>query len=246
MQINIEEWVESYYRKFPIISKALIQYWKTIFELTKLLKPENIRYHQDYFLPLLFCEVGYEDPQSHDGIAGWEIKFFSGNYPENTVHRKTMESAIIGLLEKIPNVLTIQSSVDITPFLDITPDLLLLCLESCNTTKTLSPKIGLCSLKKLHTLYFRGCNDLECIPPEIGNLPNLKYLIFESCSNLKKIPTEIGNLPNLCELRIIFCNNLHTLPDSICKIATFSKIKIGNLPNGFFIPDCLHSYIYKY
>jgi len=167
MQINIEEWFETRYLKFPIVREALIEYWKTIFDLTKLLNPEYIRYPEDDFRPLLMCEAGYQDAQSHKGIEGWQVKFSDGNYPENPEHRKKMESAIKKLLEKMPDAYMIQSSVDITPFLHLTPDLRLLLLESCESTKFLSPKIGLRSLKKLHTIHFRGCDDLEQIPNEI-------------------------------------------------------------------------------
>lgn len=197
MQINIEKWFESRYLKFPIVRNALIQYWKTIFDLTKLLNPEYIRYPKDDFRPLLMCEAGHEDPQSHKGIGGWFIKFFSGNYPENLEHRRTMESAIINLLEEIPNVYMIQSSVDITPFLHLTPDLRLLLLESCKSAKFLSPKIGLRSLEKLHTLHFRGCDDLEQIPNEIGNLPNLRRIELEACISVQTLPESLAKIPTL-------------------------------------------------
>ena len=215
MQINIEKWFESRYLEFPIVRKALIQYWKTIFDLTELLKPEKIRYRKDVFTPLLYCEVGYLDPQFHNEIAGWEINFSGGNYPEDAKYKKIMESAIINLLEKIPDAVMIQSSVDITPFLDLTPDLQFLSLTSCKSTKTLSPKIGFRSLKKLHTLMFISCIDLEHIPAEIGNLSNLHSLVFEDCPNLIEIPPEIGNLPNICKIKITFCDNLQTLPISV-------------------------------
>lgn len=239
IQLNIEEWVESHYQKFPIVQSALIEYWKTIFELTKEMKPENIRSGKNFihpilkheievkkndFKPVLDCEVGYEDPQYHNGIEGWQVKFFDGNYPENPEHRKTMESAIKNLLEKMPDVMMIQSSVDITPFLNLTPKLHLLLLQSCKSTKILSPKIGSPLLKNLNVLHFRGCDDLEHIPIEIGNLPNLRRIELEACINIQ------------------------TLPESLAKIPTLKGIILGpNLPIEYpnlTIPPSLYPYIH--
>jgi len=250
MDVKYKEWIDSRYKKFPIIRDALLQYWKTVFDLTKTLKPENFlirteeelnKGFKDFFRPLIRCEVEYEDPQYYNGIEGWIIKIL-GNYPENPDRRREMESAIVNLLSKIPDIHVLISSVDITPFLNLTPDLLYLSLERCKSTKILSPKIGLPSLKKLYTIRFWICDDLEHIPPEIGNLPQLKSLVFEVCLNLKEIPTEIGNLPNLRELKIMSCDSLKTVPVSICEIPTFSKFVVVSQPANFKIPRCLDRY----
>lgn len=262
MLVEYEKWVKKHYTKSPIIQKIMLDYWKTMHDLTKRVKPENFRYQktnkiivinpstnrpienlEDVFSPLLDCEIGPRYDKEITKIIGWGIKFQFGNYPDEVEYRKTMELAISNLLRQIPNTIMITSSLDITPFLDLTPDLKFLSLHSLVTTKNLSPKIGLRSLKKLHTIHFRTCNELEKIPPEIGDLPNLQSLVFEVCPNLKEIPPEVGKLPNLRELKIMFCNSLETVPVSICEIPTFKKIVAISQPDDFRLPSCFTAFI---
>lgn len=197
MQINYKKWVKSHYQKFPKIQKVLLEYWKTMHDLTKRAKPENFRYNNnDVFRPLLDFEIGPLYDKIPIKIIGWGIKFM-GNYPDEVDYRKIMENAISNLLSQIHNTIMITSSLDITPFLNLTPDLQFLSLRICNSSKTLSPKIGLPSLKKLHTINFRNCYNLEYIPPEIGNLPNLRKIELEDCPKIQTLPESLAKIPTL-------------------------------------------------
>ncbi len=215
MLVEYEKWVKKHYTKSPIIQKIMLDYWKTMHDLTKRAKPENFRYQktnkiivinpstnrpienlEDVFSPLLDCEIGPRYDKEIDKIIGWGIKFM-GSYPDKVEYRKIMKSAIIEVLSNVPNIQTITSSIDITPFLDLTPKIELLLLESYTIPKTLSPKIGLRSLKKLHTLYFRFCRNLEHIPSEIGNLPNLRRIELEDCPKIRTLPESLAKIPTL-------------------------------------------------
>ena len=123
-----------------------------------------------------------------------------------------MENAISNLLRQIPNTIMITSSLDITPFLNFTPDLQFLSLRTCDSSKTLSSKIGLRSLKKLHTINFRNCYDLEHIPSEIGNLPNLRRIELEDCIKIQTLPESLAKIPTLKGI-ILGPNLQHEYPD---------------------------------
>jgi len=80
---------------------------------------------------------------------------------------------------------------------------------------TLPPEIG--NLKNLKTLSLNW-NQLTTLPPEIGKLINLEDLYLNN-NQLTTLPPEIGNLKKLKEL-ILSHNQLTTLPP-----------EIGNLKN---------------
>lgn len=73
--------------------------------------------------------------------------------------------------------------------------------------KTLPPEVG--NLTNLRKLYLNS-NHFTTLPPEIGNLVSLQWL--DLCRNqLTKLPSEIGNLTNLTDFFLNF-NKIASLP----------------------------------
>jgi Leucine-rich repeat (LRR) protein len=93
-------------------------------------------------------------------------------------------------------------------------------LENNNLT-SLPPEIGnLTNLKWLHL----NNNNLTSLPPEIGNLSNLKYL-YLYINNLTSLPPEIGNLTNL-EVLDFADNNLAYLPKEIGNLSHLEELEL--------------------
>ena len=67
-------------------------------------------------------------------------------------------------------------------------------------------------------------NNLTSLPPEIGNLSNLKYL-YLYINNLTSLPPEIGNLTNL-EVLDFADNNLAYLPKEIGNLSHLEELEL--------------------
>ena len=68
-------------------------------------------------------------------------------------------------------------------------------------------------------------NELQILPPEIGNLTNLKYINL-GYNYLCGLPPEIGNLTNLENLKINN-NNLYSLPPEICNLKKIKTLVVS-------------------
>ena len=75
-------------------------------------------------------------------------------------------------------------------------------LDLCNVNLqgTLPPELG--NLSELRRLCFWGHDVTGAIPPEFGRLTNLRELIFSKTQTSGPIPPELGNLINLTNLEI--------------------------------------------
>ncbi|ELA40800.1 uncharacterized protein VICG_02163 [Vittaforma corneae ATCC 50505] len=109
-----------------------------------------------------------------------------------------------------------------------------------NKLKTLPPEIG--ELRNLRELNLRN-NEFEIFPNIIGELRNLQYLFFDG-NEFELLPSEIGKLENLQELHLN-SNKLKSLPPEIgklenLKILDLSCNKLSTLPNTIReLPDSL-------
>ena len=70
-------------------------------------------------------------------------------------------------------------------------------------TKIRSLPHSLFGLAQLKTLLLRGCKLLMELPPEVGELHNLKVLDFEG-TEIIRLPMEVGKLTNLTSLKMSF------------------------------------------
>ena len=70
-------------------------------------------------------------------------------------------------------------------------------------TKIRSLPHSLFGLAQLKTLLLRGCKLLMELPPEVGELHNLKVLDFEG-TEIIRLPVEVGKLTNLTSLKMSF------------------------------------------
>ena len=66
-------------------------------------------------------------------------------------------------------------------------------------TKIRSLPHSLLGLAQLQTLLLRGCKLLMELPPEVGELYNLKVLDFEG-TEIIRLPVEVGKLTNITSL----------------------------------------------
>ena len=91
---------------------------------------------------------------------------------------------------------------------------------------TIPPEIG--NLSNLKTLHLNA-TPLETLPPEIGNLSNLNYLNLEHSYFLRSLPSEIGNLSNLKKLNLSSTNNLEKIPPTIMNL-DLDSFQLGRPP----------------
>ncbi|MGF2038254.1 MAG: COR domain-containing protein [Nostoc sp. CmiVER01] len=88
---------------------------------------------------------------------------------------------------------------------------------------TLPPEIG--QLTNLRFLYL-GSNQLSSLPPEIGQLTNLQFLYLGS-NQLSSLPPEIGQLTNLQTLDLD-SNQLSSLPPEIGQLTNLQSLDLGS------------------
>jgi len=88
-----------------------------------------------------------------------------------------------------------------------------------------------------------SCNQLTgSIPPEIGNLTNLKYLYLDDNELTGSIPSEIGNLTNLTGFYLQDNQLSGIIPDEICNQGDSSP----GLSNNQLCPPyptCVEDYV---
>ena len=76
------------------------------------------------------------------------------------------------------------------------------------------------------------------IPPELGNLANLRTLVLRSNQLIGEIPPELGNLANLTELAIIFSKLSGEIPPELGNLANLRSLYLsGNQLSGEIPPE---------
>ena len=101
-----------------------------------------------------------------------------------------------------------------------------------NKLYTLPPEIG--DLENLRELYLEF-NNLTHLPPEIGKLSNLRILEIGR-NNLIKIPPEIGNLTGLTELNVARSGGDLRLPGTFCSLKKLDNLYVDETQ---LVPPCL-------
>jgi Leucine-rich repeat (LRR) protein len=86
------------------------------------------------------------------------------------------------------------------------------------------------------TDFYAGLNELTTLPTEIGSLSKLKYLEL-GANDITSLPDSMGNLIGLIRLNLS-SNDLQTLPAGIASLPKLERLKIGNnqltsLPGAF-------------
>ena len=102
-----------------------------------------------------------------------------------------------------------------------------LIIGSNNLNGTIPPEIG--NLSELKNLFIlSNPNLIGSIPKEIGNLTNLENLTFFSCGLTGNIPDEIGELINLKELSFANNNLSGPVPPSIGNLIELENLYLDN------------------
>jgi len=85
------------------------------------------------------------------------------------------------------------------------------------------------------------------IPPEIGDLTNLRHLYLYNNQLTGSIPSEIGNLTNLTYLRLSSNQLTGEIPESICDLnLNWSSSSSFNITNNQLCPPyptCVEDYV---
>ncbi len=232
---DYKEYIRKTYKtsKYPEVQEALIEYYDTMYLLTKKLKPDNFR--EKVWKPLLNLEVICKDPKFNNGIEEYSIKF-GGSYPDNADDRKIAESAFIKAFKQIPNIYLIITGFDITPFLDLTPHLRFLELHGCPLIEP-SPIIG--TLKELKHLYFIGCDNLVTLPDSLNGMQNLIDMKIELCPKISILPKSLTNLPKLRKIIIRACDFFTSLPEKMGNAPELTSILIESCDNFKDLPRSL-------
>ena len=89
--------------------------------------------------------------------------------------------------------------------------------------KVIPPEIG--QLVNLRELYLYG-NQIKEIPPEIGQLGSLEWLGLNN-NQIREIPAQIGRLRNLREL-YLYGNQIKEIPSEIGQLGDLQKVYLQN------------------
>ena len=93
-------------------------------------------------------------------------------------------------------------------------------------------------MKKQYLLVLElRSNNLNALPPEIGNLTNLEILELDF-NNLNTLPPEIGKLTNLKVLEL-GNNNLISLPEELFQL---KKLEKCDIKQNLFMPNSIWKY----
>ena len=118
-------------------------------------------------------------------------------------------------------------------------------LENNQLTGSIPPEIG--NLTNLRYLNLSQNQLTGSIPPEIGNLTNLTGLYLNDNGLTGLIPSEIGNLTNLKYLRLFHNQLTGEIPESICdlNIDWSDYYKFGISLNRLCppYPSCIEDYV---
>jgi Leucine-rich repeat (LRR) protein len=75
---------------------------------------------------------------------------------------------------------------------------------------------------------------MSSLPPEIGELENLKELHLEDCAELRNLPSEMGKLQQLQQFSLLFCPKLAALPMKVWTLSNLQKLSIATFPTANF------------
>ncbi|MHA1720846.1 MAG: hypothetical protein ACTSWX_02465 [Promethearchaeota archaeon] len=222
------------------IANALIAYWDKMHELTKKYKPNN--FHEKAWAALFdirLCDNAELIKLKRETKRKFSLQImrYSNigrlNIPFNVFFKEIweiMKPYVENIIKTVPNITGIDSSADITPFLNYTPDLAFLNLSGVPNMRNFSPNIW--TLKKLVVLYISApkireipdeirfltelkkfelgdCDSLVKISPFIVKLPKLKTLLIRDCPKLKELPETFLELPDYIDFQILRCENMH-------------------------------------
>ena len=143
--------------------------------------------------------------------------------------------SVIGKKDSTGRVLTMgfgQPSFHILPAVIKNLDKLYAFGIDGTNIKTIPPEIG--ELKNLKILIITGNKELPSIPPEIGNLDSLLTLDISN-NEITAIPPEIGNCKKIYAFEFI-ANKITRIPDEICDMVSLKRIDANsNLIN--YVPE---------
>lgn len=94
-----------------------------------------------------------------------------------------------------------------------------------SSLKIMPPEIG--QLSNLREIEIRGCSSFQSISPEIGQMATIQKLVIWDCDSLTSLPPGIGKVMiNLQELQIGSCCSFASLSPEIGQLVKLQKLLI--------------------
>ncbi|CAL1408748.1 unnamed protein product [Linum trigynum] len=134
----------------------------------------------------------------------------------------------------ISQALTSSSNLVISEAL---PNLMEINIDYCNDLVELPPEIG--QLAEMKRLRITNCHNLTALPREIGGLVNLEELRISSCIEIAELPDSIGNLHKLSSLDISECADIKRLPEQIRELQNLRRIQMMGCSKDFELPESI-------
>ncbi|CAI0554168.1 unnamed protein product [Linum tenue] len=134
----------------------------------------------------------------------------------------------------IGQALTSSSNLAISEAL---PNLMEINVDYCNDLVELPPEIG--QLAEMKRLRITNCHNLTALPREIGGLVNLEELRISSCIEISELPDSIGNLHKLSSLDISECADIKRLPEQIRELQNLRRIQMMGCSKDFELPESI-------
>ncbi|XP_058100587.1 receptor-like protein kinase HSL1 [Magnolia sinica] len=166
---------------------------------------------------------------------------------QNLVHLDLSQNILVGslpsTLSSLQNLLSLDLSGnnltgEIPPSIASFPKLQYLSLVNNLFNETIPPYLSNITTLKHLNLSYNPFSASE-IPPEFGNLTNLKILWLAGCHLVGPIPPSIGNLKKLLDLDLSYNNLVGSIPPALTSLSSVVQIEIyknsfsGVIPAGF-------------
>jgi Leucine-rich repeat (LRR) protein len=99
----------------------------------------------------------------------------------------------------------------------------------CNSMNGICGLLG--SLPRLSRLEFRGCLQMQELPPGVCSCQNLERLALVDCPNLSSLPANIGSMSGLRFLGLVHCGSLSSVPESLSSLQLQRVVVAGCHPD---------------